>query len=140
MGVKPSIRLALTSCPHLLFPHHLSQQHEEDSTLDVHICNSFLCTACRSKSCIKFIKITDQTPPKKHEKHAQTPSSAPAKTTKLPHKLIIENISSVGAIRAYSTNNQEQGQHDNELFNRTESLSDDESVLHFIESIENGTT
>eukprot|EP00581_Thalassiosira_minuscula_P006277 CAMPEP_0183748356 /NCGR_PEP_ID=MMETSP0737-20130205/67728_1 /TAXON_ID=385413 /ORGANISM="Thalassiosira miniscula, Strain CCMP1093" /LENGTH=164 /DNA_ID=CAMNT_0025984077 /DNA_START=1117 /DNA_END=1611 /DNA_ORIENTATION=+ len=114
------------------------EKHMVDSPLDVHTCNSLLCTACRSESTVKFVKTTE-TSAESRKNCTQKPSSNHTKRTNLQPKLIIENISSIGIIRAYSSNHQTLGQGDIELLNGTESISDDESVLRFIESIENGT-
>ena len=117
-----------------------SQLHIKNSSSDVHICNSFLCTECSDrrlgfgsadpKSSVQFIKV-DQTPKKK-----KIQSSSNSK--KHPPKLMIENISSVKA--GGSTVKQGQGNKNEVAIKETESLSysDDESIDAFIESIERG--
>lgn len=124
----------------LIHPVH-SQLNIKNSSSDVHICNSFLCTECSDRrlgfgsadprASVQFIKV-DQTPKKKT---IQSSSNS----RKHPTKLMIENISSVEV--GGSTVNQDQVNKKNELaIKETESLSysDDESIDAFVESIERG--
>ena len=106
-----------------------------DPCIDVRVCNSHLCSVCRLPNTgIKFIKVSTKAP-KKQIQEEQTPmsSDAPTKSAKLASgtKLIIENILSLGTDPAFNTEDQKHP------INQTESASDDESVLNFIESIEN---
>ena len=117
-----------------------SQLNIKNSSSDVHICNSFLCTECSDrrlgfgsadpKASVQFIKV-DQTPKKK-----MIQSSSISKTH--PPKLMIENISSVKV--GGSTVKQDQVNENELAIKETESLSysDDESIDAFIESIERG--
>ena len=87
-------------------------------------CNSLLCTACRSDSGVKFIRATDEAhgDPMKHGKQSEKNIDEKEKprSKQQRHKTqVIENITS-------------------DLMNSTESLSDDESLEHFVESIEKG--
>ena len=116
-----------------------SQLNIKNSSSDVHICNSFLCTECSDrrlgfgsadpKASVQFIKV-DQTPKKKM---IQSSSNSKKHT-----KLMIENISSVKVGGPTGKQGQENK---NELaIKETESLSysDDESIDAFVESIEGG--
>ena len=96
--------------------------------------------ACNSGRHLKFIKaepsllIKDTTPD-----HESSSSSAKTRT-----EFIIENMSSIGSIRVYSTNPQhvgdanKRGKNDPHI-SRTLSDDEEDSVLQFIESIEGGT-
>ena len=101
-----------------------SQLNIKNSSSDVHICNSFLCTECSDrrlgfgsadpKASVQFIKVNTPKNMNKQKKHT---------------KLIIENTK------------KDQENNKNELaIKETESLSysDDESIDAFIESIERG--
>ena len=122
-----------------------SQLNIKNSSSDVHICNSFLCTECSDrrlgfgspdpKASVQFIKV-EQTPKKDNKPSLNADKGQQKKHTP---KLIIENISSVKV--GGSTVNKKQVDNKNELaIKETESLSysDDESVEAFIESIEGG--
>ena len=110
----------------------------KNSSSDVHICNSFLCTECSDrrlgfgspdpKASVQFIKV-EQTPKKK---------MIQSSSKKYPPKLMIENISSVKV--GGSTVKRDQVNKNGLAIKETESLSysDDESVDLFIESIERG--
>jgi len=119
-----------------------SQLNIKNSSSDVHICNSFLCTECSDrrlgfgstdpKASVQFIKV-EQTPKNKMIQASSNSKKHP------PKSLMIENISSVKVGEA-TVVNQKQGNKNELAIKETESLSysDDESIDAFIESIERG--
>lgn len=112
--------------------HYTSQSQVKDSSpVDVHTCNSLVCMACAKTRDIKFIEVPGEGTNNQDEKNEPVLPNTSAKHKK--KKFIIENMSSIGVIRAFSTADAQKQDRDDK-----ESLSDDKSVEKFIESIENG--
>lgn len=128
------------------------------SVTDVHNCRSLRCIACSKPGTISFIKVdvpdrTNQSDAKSNDNsRASTASSSlsPSQRTLTPpssvsrqKKILFENISSVGVIRAFSDANRPAT--GDELrkpytLTRSRSVSDEESLKQFIESIESTDT
>ncbi|KAL3801264.1 hypothetical protein HJC23_012664 [Cyclotella cryptica] len=129
------------------------------SATDVHNCRSLTCIACSKPGTVVFVKanVPDRRNQKNDDKsndesQASTASSSPSpsqRTLTPPssvsrQKIVFENMSSVGVIRAFSGANRctsgDELLHKPYKLTRSRSVSDEESLKQFIESIESADT
>jgi hypothetical protein len=127
------------------------------SPTDVYKCCSYTCLACSKPGSVVFVKadasnslIKQDTKTDKSQASTEpsTPSSSQRTLTSPPSinrkKILFENISEVGVIRAYSSNDNEATK-EVELFEpyeltRGRSFSYDGTLNRFVESIETATS